>query len=126
MPRLLKLYPFRFRDLLTGKWQRARYKATIEDIRARYAEWRLDGKPEIRSSAPPMFNPYTAQRPVVLARSDIGLQPQRERPPAIDRLERLLVACFLRRYVTYCARRGHFSAMNGAAELLREIIRSTG
>jgi hypothetical protein len=31
--------------------------------------------------------------------SDVELQPQRARPPALDSLEMLLVATFLRRYV---------------------------
>jgi hypothetical protein len=68
-----------------------------------------------------MFNPYAARRAVVLTHSNVELQPQRERPPAIDRLERFLLVCFLRRYVTYCARGGHYAAMQGAASLLGEI-----
>jgi len=49
----------------------------------------------------------------------------RERPPelqpSIDALEVFLVRLFLRRYVTYCAKRRRFTAMNGAARLYREI-----
>ena len=49
----------------------------------------------------------------------------RERPPelqpAIDALEAFLVRTFLRRYVTYCAKRRRFAAMSGAARLYREI-----
>ena len=41
--------------------------------------------------------------------------------PAIDALEAFLVQRFLRRYVSYCARRRRFAAMNGAARLYREI-----
>ena len=41
--------------------------------------------------------------------------------PAIDAAEVFLLAVFLRRYVTYCARRGRFAAMNGAARLLVEL-----
>jgi hypothetical protein len=48
-----------------------------------------------------------------------------ERPPelqpTIDAAEAFLLAVFLRRYVTYCARRGRFAAMNGAARLHAEI-----
>jgi hypothetical protein len=38
MTLLLKLYPFNYRDPVSGIWTRARYKATPEDIRARHAE----------------------------------------------------------------------------------------
>ncbi len=41
--------------------------------------------------------------------------------PSIDALEGFLVRVFLRRYVTYCARRRRFAAMNGAARLYREF-----
>ena len=68
-----------------------------------------------------MFNPYTARRAATLTVSDIALQPHRERPPAIDRLERCLVARFLRRYITYRARRGRYAAMRGAAGSLGEV-----
>ena len=40
---------------------------------------------------------------------------------AIDGLERFLLLVFLRRYVTYCARRRRFAAMNGAARLFAEL-----
>ena len=41
--------------------------------------------------------------------------------PAIDALEVSLVRVFLRRYITYCARRRRFAAMNGAARLYTEV-----
>ena len=48
-----------------------------------------------------------------------------ERPPelgpAIDAAEAFLLAVFLRRYVTYCARRCRFAEMNGAARLFAQI-----
>jgi hypothetical protein len=50
------------------------------------------------------------------------MQPHRTRPAGIDRAEAVLVGIFLRRYVTYCARRGRFAAMNGAGALLREVL----
>jgi hypothetical protein len=122
---LLKLYPFKYRDAVSGIWTKARYKATLEDIRQRYTEWMIDGEPEIRGRAPPMFNPYAVPAPgaraSTLPASDVELQPQRARPPAVDRFERFLVACLLRRYVTYCARHGRYAAMQGAAALLGEI-----
>jgi hypothetical protein len=43
------------------------------------------------------------------------------KPPAIDRIECFLLAVFLRRYITYCARRRRFAQMEGAARLHREI-----
>jgi hypothetical protein len=56
---------------------------------------------------------------------DAELRWYNERPlelqPAIDAPEAFLVTVFLRRYVTYCARRGRFAAMNGAARLFAEV-----
>jgi hypothetical protein len=43
--------------------------------------------------------------------------------PAIDAAEAFLLAVFLRRYVTYCARRRRFAAMNGAVALFRDLSR---
>ena len=54
----LVLYPFRFRDPVSGKWQRARYVATLAEIMARYAEWQLCGPPEIRQRGAASFNPW--------------------------------------------------------------------
>jgi hypothetical protein len=47
--------------------------------------------------------------------------PELAEPTAIDALEALLVRTFLRRYVTYCARRRRFLAMNEAARLYAHI-----
>jgi hypothetical protein len=49
MPRL-ELFSFRFRDPLTGKWVRARYRASLTDLEQRYGEgrYRVTGPPEIR------------------------------------------------------------------------------
>ena len=41
-------------------------------------------------------------------------------PPRIDATERYLLRVFLRRYITYCARRRRFAAMKGAARLFAE------
>jgi hypothetical protein len=49
------------------------------------------------------------------------LQPQLAQPPAIDDSEAFLVGLFLRRYVTYCARRGRYAQMSGAARLLATL-----
>src|SRR4051812_40213922 len=45
------------------------------------------------------------------------MQPRLAKPPTMDEAEALLVALFLRRYVTYCARQRRYSQMNGAARL---------
>jgi hypothetical protein len=44
------LYPFSYFDPLRRRWIRARYVATLEDIRARHPEHRLEGEPEIRET----------------------------------------------------------------------------
>ena len=49
------------------------------------------------------------------------LQPHLAKPPSLDALEAFLTALFLRRYVTYCARRGRYAQMQGAIQLHREI-----
>ncbi len=48
----LELFPFRFGDPVTGKWVRARYVATRQEIAARYVEWEIIGPPEIRNVDP--------------------------------------------------------------------------
>jgi hypothetical protein len=69
------------------------------------------------------FNPYSVPRAKRQGEPSAVLQPQRERPPAIDATEAFLVSAFLRRYVTHCARRKRYAAMQSAAGLLREIRR---
>jgi len=54
-----EVFPFRYRDPRTGKWVRARYKATREDIAARYVEWELTGEGEVRRPLDGgYFNPH--------------------------------------------------------------------
>ena len=124
MPRLL--YPFRHRHNLTGKWVKARYVAEKYEIAARHGEWEITGPPEIRHVEPEgrQFNPYRVMAHAELMRLQDPapqINPHREQPPAIDNLERFLVAMFLRRYVTYCARRRRFAQMQAAARLHREV-----
>ena len=38
-PPLLILFPFRFRDPVSGKWVRAQYVAERHELAARYAAW---------------------------------------------------------------------------------------
>jgi hypothetical protein len=51
-------------------------------------------------------------------------QPDLAMPRAIDATERYLVRLFLRRYITWCARRRRFAAMTGAAVLYRGVCAS--
>ena len=57
----LQLYPFRFRDPLTGKWVRARHRMQVPEMQRSYAEWEITGAPEIRdiaAEAPAQFSPF--------------------------------------------------------------------
>src|SRR5262245_8756376 len=98
-----ELFWFRYRDPRTGKWVGARYRADRQEIAARYAEWEIIGGPEIRDvdSDARCFTPHTSPL-------DAALRRYSERPPelqpVVDAAEAFLLAVFLRRYVTYCAR----------------------
>ena len=110
----MELFPFRFRDPLTGKWVRAQYVAERHEIAARYAEWEIIGPPEIRAdSTDGYFTPWPRQSPSI----ETNIDPN----PSPDRDERRLVLLFLRRYVTYCARRLRYAQMEGAARLYRQL-----
>jgi hypothetical protein len=129
MPRLY-LYPFRYRDPLTGKWVKARYVAERHEINARHAEWETIGPPEVRNVNPDAryFTPRKVVPHADLMRMDElppEMQPHLKEPPAMDGTEAFLVELFLRRYVTFCARRGRHAQMNGAAGLHRQIVRTT-
>jgi hypothetical protein len=112
------LYPFRRRDPLTGKWYRARYKVSADALAQHEGEWIVDGPPEVRRALGPTSGFQPGPPPATLL-----LHPQRETPPAIDKLERFLALTFLRRHVTYCVRRRHFAQAQAAAKLHREIAR---
>jgi hypothetical protein len=121
MPRLL-LYPFRFRDPVSGKWKRARHVAERHEITAPHAEWEIVGAPEIRDVDPNArhFHAYRVMQHAELKRLQerpLQINPHLEQPPPIEAGERFLVALFLRRYVTYRARRRRFAQMQGAARL---------
>ena len=51
------LYPFRFRDPVSGR-VRARCFAERHEIDARYAVWEIIGEPEHRRPLGAMFNPW--------------------------------------------------------------------
>jgi hypothetical protein len=63
-PRVLVLYPFRYRHELTGKWVKARYVAELHEIRERYKDWETVGPPEIRRPVGGgSFNPWRTITP---------------------------------------------------------------
>ena len=110
---------------------RARYVAERHEIEARYTQWEITGPAEIRSRASlGSFNPFrppvTHLPPAEDPPPDHGPTPDPppvEQPPPIeDQLEQFLVLLFLRRYVTWCARRRRFAQMNGAAKLFGEVM----
>lgn len=112
-----ELYPFRYKDPITGKWVRARYRATLADIAARYATWEVTGPAVVTPGATIGFDPY--RKVVPHAEWTRITEPAPDMEPALDDPdERALLRIFLRRYVTYCARRGRYAEMNGAAALL--------
>jgi hypothetical protein len=111
----IELYPFRFRDPLTGKWVRARYVAELHEIAARYAEWEIIGPPEIRTdSQGGSFTPWP--------RKPMSVDTNLDQDATPDRDERRLVLLFLRRYVTYRARRRRCAEMHGAARLYKQLM----
>jgi len=61
MPRLV-LYPFKFRDRITGRWVRARLELQYPELQRRYAEWEITGAPVIRHVAPIMERSFTPFR----------------------------------------------------------------
>jgi hypothetical protein len=119
------LYPFRYRDRRTGRWVRARYKASIAEIGKRYAEWELTGPAEVRTPITDWFSPHgklvTHAELLRLEEPPLMINPHLDRPPRMDRMECVLACVFLRRYVTHCARHKRYAAMQGAAVLHREV-----
>jgi hypothetical protein len=114
------LLAVRYRDRGTRRWTVARYKATRDEISARYAEWEIIGPAEMRAPSWRAFDPHRVDpgRPQEPAPQ---INPHRDRPPALDAVECLLTLLFLRRYVAYCARRRRFAQTEGAARLYREV-----
>lgn len=119
----LELFPFLFRDPVTGKWVRARYRATQQEIARRHAEYEITGPAEIRDvdADGQRFSPHYKLMTNADLRRFSEEPPELANPAGIGVAEARLVQIFLRRYVTYCARRGNFAAMNGAARLFTEL-----
>ena len=113
------LQSFRKRDPLTGKWYRARWKASAEEIESQGGDWIADGPPAIY----PSLGVTSGFQPNLPAPIDVPLllHPQRQSPPALDSAEHFLSCLFLRRYVTYCMRRGRYGQAEGAARLHGEL-----
>ena len=116
----IALHAFRYRDARSGRWVRARYKATLTEIAERYAQWELVGSSELRSDEPVrMFNPSSKLIPhaELMQMEEKRLDMQ----PTVADGERALLCLFLRRYVTWCARARQFARMQGAAALHRDV-----
>ena len=63
---VLQLYPFRFREPLTGGWVRARHRMQVPEMQRHYPDWELTGAPEIRhvtETNAQAFNPFEPQAP---------------------------------------------------------------
>lgn len=121
----LQLFPFCYRDSLTGRWVKARYKATREEIGARHAEWEIIGPAEPRAPIVGTFQPYRGGRHAAswrLYEPAPQINPHLDRSPTLDAAECSLTLLFLRRYVVYCARHQRFGQAEGAARLHREIV----
>jgi hypothetical protein len=100
---------------------RARYVATLDEIQARYEEWEITGSPEVRMPIGEDFHPFRDRTLVPRPPQGIDVNAQLLEPTAIDTREAWFVRIFLRRYVTWCARRRRFAAMSGAARLARAL-----
>ena len=112
----ITLYPFRKRDELTGKWDRARWKASLEEIAKLGGV--VDGEPEMREGDDwgAGFAPYRdPPKPLALANVESDITR------TLDAAERDFARIFLRRYITWCVRRGRHAQAHGAGALWREL-----
>jgi hypothetical protein len=121
MSRLVALYPFRFIDPASGKRVQARDKASLADIAARHERWQVTGDAELRKGEGDTFKPWNA---LPWRTGPLPSDPEPDLNPEIDDAERFLAMRVLRRYVTYCARRGRWKSMNAAAGLYRKLERA--
>lgn len=106
----LLLYSFQIQDPLTGKWRRARWKASLAEIEKN--GWKADGPPEVRTAhgdTSGFMRTVGADRRPHAPLANVAV-------PDPSAGERELARAFLRRYVTYCARRGRATqALNASA-----------
>ena len=79
----LELFPFRFRDPVTGKWVRARYVEELHEIKRRYAQREVTGAPEIRevSSNERYFTPHPRATPLGNLGAMLPIAPGGRRVP---------------------------------------------
>jgi hypothetical protein len=68
----LVLYPFRYRDLLTGNWVRARHKMQVPELQRQYSEWEITGALEIRRVTETSVQPFNPFEPPPPARAIIA------------------------------------------------------
>jgi|KBSMisStandDraft_5_1062788.scaffolds.fasta_scaffold857725_2 hypothetical protein len=96
-------------------WRRLRRSPSVTP------EWEITGPAEVRNVDPEAryFTPHASLMRNVESQPNDDTPPELQ--PAIDPAEAFLLAVFLRRYITYCARRGRFAAMSGAAMLHRQL-----
>ena len=59
---MAELFPFRFFDPIRGRWITARYRATPEEIGARYEKWEITGPGWTPSPAGGSFVPFAEAR----------------------------------------------------------------
>jgi hypothetical protein len=55
---VILIYPFRFVDPRTGRWVRARYRSTREQIERCYTQWGITGEPERIIVGSGSFSPH--------------------------------------------------------------------
>lgn len=73
MPRL-ELFPFRHRDPRTGKWTRARYRAELREIAARFAEFEIIGRQRFATSIRMRnISRRTSRRRLLIQSATLGL-----------------------------------------------------
>ena len=68
------LFPFRFRDPLTGKWVRARHKMQVPELQRHYADWEITGAPELRRITETSVQPFNPFEPSPPAHAAVALR----------------------------------------------------
>jgi hypothetical protein len=97
----LDLFPFRYRNPVTGKWVRARHRVEQHEIAQRFVEFEITGPAEIREvhQGARYFNPHFNLMMNAELRRFSARPPERQphlaTPPSIDAIEAFLVRLFL-------------------------------
>lgn len=115
------LYPFKLRNARTGKWYRARWNGSLEEIERLGGEVCGDAVTCRSLGETSNFMRNVQAAAPAPAPGRLEMHPHWESPPAIDAVERSLALAFLRRYVTWCVRTRRFAQAQGAATLFREL-----